>query len=137
MVDGQAGWRVLSEEAVESLPEIPGVFTLGNLVRSVLLVSSDGGEGVRAAVRAALSRPEIRAQARCVRIEPSDDPARRQAEILGAYGAAHGGSLPPAQTLDPPAARARALHLERSARPRPARYPATGEATFLRTRTVA
>lgn len=137
MAGGQDSWRALSEEMVDALPETAGVFTLGNLVRSVLLVSADGGDGVRAAVRAALSRSEIRAQARCVRVELSEDPARREAEILAAYGDAHSGSLPPAQMLQTPPGHARVAHLERTPRPRPARYAPTSEATFLRRRTVA
>ncbi len=96
-----AEWIPIGPGALEELPELPGVFVVGSLVRNVLLVGS-ASEGIRAAVRAALDRPELRGQARSLKVEPSDDPPGRMAEILSAYRDAHDGALPPAQPLGNP-----------------------------------
>ncbi|HZR82622.1 MAG TPA: hypothetical protein VFD92_16125 [Candidatus Binatia bacterium] len=155
------GWQTIRPGLVEELPDGPGVVVLGSLVRNVLFVAN-ASEGIRAAVRSALSRPELRAQARCVKVEPSDEPAQRHAEILAAYRASHGGALPPVATPDladmsdvgrarsrrgtwpqPNGAVVARIDGARAEAPRPeptrsapARY-SIAEPTFLRVRTVA
>jgi hypothetical protein len=99
MMAAYDGWQTIRPGLVEELPDAPGVVVLGSLVRNVLFVAN-ASEGIRAAVRSALSLPELRAQARCVKVEPSDEPARRHEEILAAYRATHGGALPPMATPD-------------------------------------
>jgi len=129
---GSAGWVSIVPGALEELPERPGVFVVGSLVRNVLFVGS-ASEGIRAAVRAALDRPDLRGQARCLKIEPSDDPAQRLAEILTAYREAHDGALPPAQPVAEEE-RSRALRVGGVVRPGPGRYAGP---TPLPIRTVA
>src|SRR5262245_43483427 len=117
----KAEWIPIVPGAVEELPELPGVFVVGSLVRNVLFVGS-ASEGIRAAVRAALDRPELRGQARSLRVEPSDDPAGRLAEILSAYRDAHAGALPPAQ----PSANATGAGDDRRSGPRVGVVPRPG-----------
>jgi hypothetical protein len=154
MMGSGTEWRTIRPGTVEELPDAPGVVVLGSLVRNVLFVA-DASEGIRAAVRSALSRPQLRGQARCLLVEPTDAAAERQAEILAAYRAAHGGELPPAQSSDPPAVAGDAeshaaetlppltiVSRREPARPaahraHPGRYAEGFAPTFLRVRTVA
>jgi hypothetical protein len=60
-------WQPLTPNAIEALPDAPAVFELGSLVRSVLFIGGDAGDGLRAAVHRALADPRLRLMAHCVR----------------------------------------------------------------------
>ncbi|MEY4950676.1 MAG: hypothetical protein RL698_2887, partial [Pseudomonadota bacterium] len=73
------GWIALGRETVGGLPDRPGVFVLGTMVRSVLLVGVAEERGLRATVAEAIARGPLATRARCIRIELRDDPRPRQA----------------------------------------------------------
>ena len=91
------GWIALGRETVGGLPDRPGVFVLGTMVRSVLLVGVAEERGLRATVAEAIARGPLATRARCIRIELRDDPRPRQAELVEEYRASHAGALPPEQ----------------------------------------
>lgn len=99
-------WHPLGPGALDALPEAPGVFVLGSMVRSVLLVGVADERGLRAAVGEALARGPLASRARCFRFEACPDPRARQAELLDEYRRAHEGLLPPEQPAIGPALRA-------------------------------
>jgi len=88
---------VITVGLLESLPDGPGVFAFGSLVRSTLAVGGDGDPSLRAAVQRALANPRLRLRAHCLRVELVPDPASRVRELLAAYANAHDGQLPPEQ----------------------------------------
>jgi hypothetical protein len=118
-------WRVITPGMVESLPDGPGVFALGSLVRSILVVGGDDELSLREAVERALANPRLRLRAHCIRIELAADPATRVREILAGYARAHGDRLPPEQ---PRAAASAATPVHRAIeapRPNPLERPRT------------
>ena len=92
------GWQVISADLLERLPEVPGVFELGTLVRSVLYIGA-AGHGIQSEVRRALAQG-LQLRAHCVRFEAHADPVRAATEKLRKYRQSHGGDLPPAQPAD-------------------------------------
>lgn len=124
-------WRVITPTLLNELPEMPGVFEVGNLVRNVLLISA-APTGIAHAIREALTQPRLLSRAHCIRFEVSEDGEDLARIRLAEYRQAHGGTPPlahrhdPAMTLlearRPPA---RALPLARPGRK-------SGPATFRR-----
>jgi hypothetical protein len=131
-------WQPLTPNAIEALPDAPAVFELGSLVRSVLFIGGDAGDGLRAAVHRALADPRLRLMAHCVRWELSSDPRAHAAQLLAGYRATHGGAAPTAQPRSAPSVRS-LLPPAAPSEPRAATAPSPAfEApTFLRVRTVA
>jgi hypothetical protein len=134
-------WMSIGPGALDTLSDRPGVFLIGSLVRNVLFVGS-ASEGIRSAVRAALDRPDLRQRARCLKVEPSEDPALLLAEILATYRETHGGALPPAQPTPFPEQRRSetadgTARIGGSPRPGPGRYAAIAATALRRARTVA
>lgn len=124
-------WRVITPRLLEALPEGPGVFEIGNLVRTVLLVGA-AELGLRSGVRAALTSPALQSRAHCIRFELAEDPGRRASERLDDYRRAHHGMPPLAHRTDPVArlvAPSRASRTPRITPRRPDEAPAT---SFLR-----
>lgn len=116
-IDGN-GWRALRPGSVDELPSEPGVFELGTLVRSVLLVGGEPDRPLREAVRDALAKPAVALQARCIRFILTADPASEVQSRLTDYRDGHAGNLPPEQPRRP--------HVTASSRrPFPARVPST------------
>ena len=139
----ESAWQPLTPDAVDALPDAMAAFEIGSLVRSVLYIGGDPNEGLRAAVRRALSDPRLRLRARCLRWEPSADPRGRAAELLARYRASHGGSTPAEQ---PRASATVRVFLPLSQETQPPAVPRASAAatrlpvapaTFLRVRTVA
>ena len=90
-------WLPLGPGTLDGVPESRGVFVLGTIVRSPLLVGVAEDRGLRSAVAEAVRGGPIARQARCFRFEACDDPRTRAEEILAAYRTAHEGRLLPAQ----------------------------------------
>ncbi|MFM7142401.1 MAG: hypothetical protein ACKO2K_10875, partial [Alphaproteobacteria bacterium] len=99
-------WHPIGPGAMDGLPDSPGVFVLGTMVRSILLVGIAEERGLRAAVVEAVARGPLAHRARCFRFEACPDPRARQAELLDEYRGAHGGMLPPEQPAVGPSLRA-------------------------------
>lgn len=99
-------WHPLGPGALDALPDAPGVFVLGSMVRGVLLVGVASERGLRAAVGEAISRGPLASRARCFRFEACPDPRARQAELLDEYRRVHDGMLPPEQPAVGPSLRA-------------------------------
>jgi hypothetical protein len=78
------------------LPEIPGTFELGSLVRSVLLIGA-AAEGIGRGVRRALADLGPQNHVHCVRWQFSPEPEELAARCLEEYRRAHRGASPPAQ----------------------------------------
>ena len=107
------GWRPLVETELAGVPESPGVFEIGTLVRSLLLVGS-AGDSLAASLGYYASSPGQLHQhvgRLYFRYVPSEEPDRLQTEVLSGYRERHGGALPPAQATPPPAPRG-ARHLK-------------------------
>jgi len=138
----ESAWQPLTKAAVDALPDAMAVFELGSLVRNVLYIGGDPGEGLRSAVRRALDDPRLRLRARCLRWEPTPDPRGRASELLARYRAAHGGDAPAEQPQRSAAVRV-FLPLSGETPPpsrrTPSAPPARADAapSFLRIRTVA
>lgn len=99
-------WHPIGPGAMDGLPDSPGVFVLGTMVRSILLVGIAEERGLRVTVGEAVARGPLAHRARCFRFEACPDPRARQAELLDEYRRAHGGVLPPEQPAVGPALRA-------------------------------
>jgi hypothetical protein len=135
------GWKLITPELLEALPDRQGVFELGSLVRSVVFIGGDADAGLRSMVREALAEPRLRMRARCLRFELTDDPRGRANQLVAEYRAAHGGALPAEQPRgSAPLLSLSAAPVEgRVTRPRlqPARAATDCDPSFLRIRTVA
>ena len=116
-------WLPLGPGTLDGVPESRGVFVLGTIVRSPLLVGVAEDRGLRSAVAEAVRGGPVARQARCFRFEACDDPRARAEEILAAYRAAHEGRLPPAQgaTRPDPTAPVPARRVEPATAPSPER----------------
>lgn len=136
-----SAWQPLTKHVIDNLPDATGVFEIGSLVRSVLLIGGDPNETLRTAVQRVLEDPRLRLRGHCLRYELTSDPRGRANQLLARYRATHGGALPPEQprqpatvhTLAPVSGEARAPvpHAEAPAARRPAE-----NLTFLRARTA-
>ncbi len=103
-IDGRP-WRLLGAIRPEEIPSGPGIFELATLVRSVLLISDDGGQGLRSAIALALRAPGLGPRAHCVRFASLPDPRAALEQRIAAYRESHAGRLPPAQAAAPAPAR--------------------------------
>lgn len=136
----EAPWQPLTPTVVASLPEATAAFEIGSLVRTVLYIGGEPGEGLRSAVRRALTDPKLRLRAHCIRWETTPDPRAVAAELVAAHRAAHGGAAPAEQPRQPPSVR-----VFLPAPPEPQATPTIPAAAkrpaaavrFLRIRTVA
>ena len=88
-----AGWRVINPPLLDELPEGPGIFEIGNLVRSVLYVGAAPG-GLAREIRAALTIPGLLTRAHCIRFEVADDAEAFAQRRLEDYRKVHAGRLP-------------------------------------------
>lgn len=136
----EAPWQPLTPTVVASLPEATAAFEIGSLVRTVLYIGGDAGEGLRNAVRRALTDPKLRLRAHCIRWETTTDPRARATELVAAHRAAHAGAAPAEQPRPVPSVRVFLPAVPEPAAPQsapatPKRAPAA--VRFLRIRTVA
>ncbi|MBY0273879.1 hypothetical protein K2Z84_00955 [Candidatus Binatia bacterium] len=136
----EAPWQPLTPTVLASLPEASAAFEIGSLVRTVLFIGGDPGEGLRSAVRRALSDPKLRLRAHCIRWEMTPDPRGRAGELVAAHRAAHAGATPAEQPRPVPSVR---VFLPAPADPpsvptaAAAAKRAPAAVRFLRVRTVA
>ncbi len=136
-----SAWQPLTKHVIDSLPDATGVFEIGSLVRSVLLIEGDPNETVRAAVQRVLEDPRLRMRAHCVRYELTSDPRGRVNQLLARYRTTHGGALPAWQPRQPATVHALASISGEARTPASApdattpRRPAEN-VTFLRARTA-
>lgn len=115
-------WRVITPTLLDELPELPGMFEVGSLVRNVLFIGSAPG-GIAAALREALMTPRLLSRAHCVRFEVTEAGDELARSRLAEYRREHNGAVPFAHRQDalaklldgrrPPS---RALPLSRSGR---------------------
>lgn len=96
-------WQKLNPATIECVPEGPGIFEIGNLVRSVLYIGRGDGN-----LRARLARlgavPEnvpASAGGYWVRYALVDDEEAAVLERHAAHRAAHEGRLPPGNDVRP------------------------------------
>jgi hypothetical protein len=106
-----SGWRPLVETELTAVPERPGVFEIGTLVRSLLLVGSATDSLAATLGHYANSPGQLQHHVGRLyfRYAPSDEPDRLQTEVLSGYRERHGGALPPAQATPAPTRSARLL----------------------------
>jgi hypothetical protein len=93
----RSGWQRLTADSVAELPEGPAVFEVGNLVRTVIMIGTAGGN-LRARLGAILHEPtrcSSSAGGYYFRYATSTDEAADLATRVAAYRAAHRGQLPP------------------------------------------
>ncbi len=126
-----AQWRVITPALLEELPELPGVFEVGNLVRNILFIGAAPG-GIARSIREVLTTPRLLSRAHCIRFEVAEDGEDLARERMAEYRRAHGGTPPYAHRvdalthiLDTRRPTARALPLARPGRK-------AGPASFLR-----
>ncbi|MDG2307362.1 MAG: hypothetical protein P8R42_22475 [Candidatus Binatia bacterium] len=93
-------WRVITPALLAELPDRPGVFEIGNLVRTVLFIGF-APCGIAADLREALTTPRLLSRAHCIRFEVSDEGEDRARERLAEYRRVHAGILPYAHRHDP------------------------------------
>jgi hypothetical protein len=96
MVPEQSGWRRLTFDTIETLPETGGVFEIGNLVRNVLYIDCADGNLRR---RLTTLGPAPSTLPPCaggyyVRFVSTAKEAEARDERLAAYREAHDGQLP-------------------------------------------
>jgi hypothetical protein len=106
-------WKALDWSTVALLPDSPGVFEIANLVRTTLFIGA-APESLVTTITTHLETPaglHARAGRLYFRFAATEEAGRIQAELLTRYGERHAGSLPPAQSKPPPAARP-ARHLK-------------------------
>lgn len=92
-------WRVITPTLLDELPELPGVFEVGNLVRNVLFIGS-APAGIASALREALMTPRLLSRARCIRFEVTDEGEDVARLRLAEYRRRHGGTAPYAHRQD-------------------------------------
>jgi len=125
-------WRVITPSLLEELPDRPGVFEIGNLVRNVLFIGA-APAGLSAAIRETLREPRLLSRARCLRFEVTEEAEDLARERMTDYRRAHSGAPPYAHRHDPLTSLLDARRPPARALPvaRPGRK--AGPATFLRT----
>jgi len=97
-------WRPLAISEVARLPQAPGVFEIGTLVRTVLFIGA-AHESLLAVLThhlGAPGHPLMHASRLYFRIHPTEEPEQLQTRLLGEYKNTHGGALPPAQDTPAP-----------------------------------
>lgn len=136
----EAPWQPLTPTVLASLPEAMAAFEIGSLVRTVLYIGGEPGEGLQTAVRRAMTNPKLRLRAHCIRWQLTPDPRGLAGALVAAHRAAHAGAAPAEQ---PRAASAVRVFLPAPAEPAaPHAVPAAAKrppaaVRFLRIRTVA
>ena len=93
-------WRVITPTLLDDLPDVPGVFEVGNLVRNVLFIGA-APTGIASAVRNAITSSRLISRAHCIRFEVGEDVEERVRVRLAEYRRAHAGALPYAHRDDP------------------------------------
>jgi hypothetical protein len=91
-------WRRLTSQAIAGLPEAVAVFEIGNLVRNVVHIGRAEGN-LRARLLAYFAETVTNSSSPgglYFRYELVEDEEQALTARLAAYGAAHGGHLPPA-----------------------------------------
>lgn len=90
-------WKRLTAEAVDALPQKPGVYEFATLVRNSLLIARTAGKDLRACLREEMASREglIRQQALYFRYEDTAADEQRYRELLDEYRRTHDGKLPP------------------------------------------
>jgi hypothetical protein len=95
-IDGP--WIRLTPYTLEAVPQLPGVYELGNLVRNTVYIGRSADRDLRSCLGDEIADPRceaIRRQARYFRYEPTPHDDVRQRELLEEYGSAHRGEPPP------------------------------------------
>ncbi len=93
-------WRVITPTLLDELPDAPGIFEIGNLVRNVLFIGA-APTGLAAAVRSALGSSRLVPRAHCIRFEVGENAEERARTRLAEYRHEHAGALPYAHRDDP------------------------------------
>lgn len=90
-------WSRLSQDTVETVPTMPGVYEIATLVRSTIYIGRTDGQDLRRCLRAEVTEPRrrIRQQALYFRYEPTSQDDQRHHELLQEYARAHRGKIPP------------------------------------------
>lgn len=107
-------WRPLIPGELGQIPESPGVFEIGTLVRSLLFVGAAPQSLIMTLNGYILEvPPQLHQYAGGLyfRVLTTSEPERTQDDLLARYRDCHGGSLPPAQSISPPP-RIAARHLK-------------------------
>lgn len=92
-------WRVITPALLAELPEQPGIFEVGNLVRSILFIGAASGS-LAEEIRRILVEPRMLSRAHCIRFEAIDEAEEVAQQRLAAYRREHAGALPYAQRQD-------------------------------------
>jgi len=95
MVDAQSGWRRLTFDTIETLPESGGVFEIGNLVRNVLYIEC--ADNLRRRLTTLGPAPATLPPSSggyYVRVVATAKEAETRDARLAAYRATHDGALP-------------------------------------------
>lgn len=90
-------WLKLNPSTIECVPDVPGIFEISNLVRTVLYIGRANGD-LRARLTALGTIPEnvpASAGGYYVRYFPVDDEEHALAERHAEHRAQHAGQLPP------------------------------------------
>ena len=99
-----SSWRPLVPSEVAQLPEAPGVFEIGTLVRTVLFIGA-APESLLAVLThhlGAPGHPLMQTSRLYFRYCPAEDPEPVQVGLLHEYRRTHGGAPPPAQDMPAP-----------------------------------
>jgi hypothetical protein len=97
-------WKPMVPALVAEAPTSPGVYELGTLVRTVLFIGS-APESLSDALSQHLNTPATLPPyigGLYFRTAALEDPEHGQVALLDEYRALHAGSLPAAQTSEPP-----------------------------------
>lgn len=102
----QKRWSRLTSENVAEVPEVSGVYELGNRLRNVIYIGrAGGGNTLRGRLRQHCSPSEpkwcIRTKAYYFRYEETRAHISRERELLDEYRSSHGGRLPECNQLMP------------------------------------
>lgn len=98
-----SAWKPMFPALIAEAPTCPGVYELGNLVRTVVFIGA-AGENLAETLTTHLSSPTTVPHCGRLyfRVAPLEEPEGAQVALIEEFRASHSGAFPAAQLTQPP-----------------------------------